>query len=147
MTQLRSLIAASRSSAEHAKSSGHKIQIRDTLAVISALLEPSDFAFRLYTDMDDLYSNATQKQVAWRELLSILAASKVLSTAAEALTLISGLDGLSAISWIGEGSKYATWLGSNIFYMSSKTALGDEEAWKAVALLTGRSLSLGYTGI
>ncbi|KAI2824780.1 hypothetical protein CBS133816_8756 [Aspergillus niger] len=145
VTQLRSLIAASRSSAEHAKSSGHKIQIRDTLAVISALLEPSDFAFRLYTDMDDLYSNATQKQVAWRELLSILAASKVLSTAAEALTLISGLDGLSAISWIGEGSKYATWLGSNIFYMSSKTALGDEEAWKAVALLTGRSLSLGYT--
>ncbi|GKZ37353.1 telomere binding protein [Aspergillus brasiliensis] len=145
VTQLRSLIAASRSSAEHAKSSGHKIQIRDTLAVISALLEPSDFAFRLHADMDSLYSNATQKQVAWRELLSILAASKVLSTAAEALTLITGLDGISTIAWIGEGSKYATWLGSNICYMSSKTAVGDEEAWKAVALLTGRSLSLGYT--
>ncbi|RAK93212.1 hypothetical protein BO79DRAFT_187566 [Aspergillus costaricaensis CBS 115574] len=145
VTQLRSLIAASRSSAEQAKSSGHKLQIRDTLAVISALLEPSDFAFRLYADMDDLYSNATQKQVAWRELLSVLAASKVLSTAAEALTLVSELDGISTISWIGEGSKYATWLGSNICYMASKTALSDEEAWKSVALLTGRSLSLGYT--
>ncbi|GLB06870.1 telomere binding protein [Aspergillus tubingensis] len=145
VTQLRSLIAASRSSAEQAKSSGHKIQIRDTLAVISALLEPSDFAFRLYADMDNLYSNATQKQVAWRELLSVLAASKVLSTAAEALTLISELDGISTISWIGEGSKYATWLGSNICYMASKTALSDEEALKSVALLTGRSLSLGYT--
>ncbi|GAA82186.1 hypothetical protein AKAW_00301 [Aspergillus luchuensis IFO 4308] len=145
VTQLRSLIAASRSSAEQAKSSGHKIQIRDTLAVISALLEPSDFAFRLYADMDNLYSNATQKQVAWRELLSVLAASKVLSTAAEALNLISELDGISTISWIGEGSKYATWLGSNICYMASKTALSDEEAWKSVALLTGRSLSLGYT--
>ncbi|RAK96370.1 telomere length regulation TEL2 family protein [Aspergillus ibericus CBS 121593] len=145
VAQLRSLITACRSSAQQAKSSGHNIQIRDILAVISALLEPSDFAYRLHADIGRLYSNATQKQVAWRELLSLIAASRVLSTAAEALTLVSELDGLATISWVGEGSKYASWIGANICHMASKIALDDEEAWKAVALLSGRALSLGYT--
>ncbi|OOF99498.1 hypothetical protein ASPCADRAFT_138021 [Aspergillus carbonarius ITEM 5010] len=145
VAQLRSLITACRSSAQHAKSSGHNIQIRDILAVISALLEPSDFVFRLHADIESLYSNTTQKQVAWRELLSLIAASRVLSTAAEALTLVSELDGLTTISWIGNGSNYASWMGANICHMASKIALDNEEAWKAVALLAGRSLSLGYT--
>ncbi|PWY71740.1 hypothetical protein BO70DRAFT_431925 [Aspergillus heteromorphus CBS 117.55] len=145
VARLRSLITACRSSAQHAKSSGHNIQIRDVLAVISALLEPSDFAFRLHAEIEDLYSNAAQKQVAWRELLSLIAAGRVLSTAAEALTLVNDLDGASSVSWVGEGSKYASWIGANVCHMASKISLDGEEAWKALALLTGRSLSLGYT--
>lgn len=142
VTQLRSLIAAARAS----KASERPIQIRDLLSVISALLEPKDFALRLYTDIDSLYGNATQKQIAWRELLSLIAASRVLSTAAEALTLAGGFDGVASASWVGEGSKYASWIGLNISYMVSKIDEDKEEHWKAAASLTGRALSLGYTG-
>ncbi|PYH94178.1 hypothetical protein BO71DRAFT_450216 [Aspergillus ellipticus CBS 707.79] len=145
VAQLRSLIAACRSSAQHAKSSGHNIQIRDILAAIAALLKPNDFAFRLHAEIERLYSNTAQKQVAWRELLSLIAASRVLSTAAEALTLVTELDGLASISWVGDGAKYSAWIGGNICHMASKIAPDNEEAWKALALLTGRSLSLGYT--
>ncbi|KAE8393721.1 telomere length regulation protein-domain-containing protein [Aspergillus alliaceus] len=145
VTQLRSLITAARSSSQHARASGSQIQIRDILAVLSALLKPKDFTLRLYTDIEALYSNLTQKQVAWKEFVSLIAASKVLSTTAEALTLAKDCGGLNSVTWIGDGSQYVSWLGTNICYMASKVDLNKDEAWKAVASLTGRALSLGYT--
>ncbi|PYH49199.1 telomere length regulation TEL2 family protein [Aspergillus saccharolyticus JOP 1030-1] len=145
LTQLRSLIAACRSSAQEASASGHQAQARDILSVICALLEPDDLMYRLYAEIESLYHNPAQKQVAWKELLSHVAASRVLSTAAEAISLIKDLDGTKSLSWVGDGPRYASWLGTNICLVASKISLDKEDAWKAVALLTGRSLSLGYT--
>ncbi|KNG89075.1 hypothetical protein ANOM_002938 [Aspergillus nomiae NRRL 13137] len=145
VAQLRSLITAARSSSQQAKASGSQIQIRDILTILSALLKPKDLTLRIYIDIEALYSNSTQKQVAWREFLSLIAASKVLSATAEALTLVGNFDGLSTISWIGDGPKYTSWLGTNICHMVSKLEFDNEGAWKAVTSLTGRALSLGYT--
>lgn len=146
VAQLRSLIAASRSSSAEAKGSSSDIRVRDILEILSALLEPSDFLFRVYTDISTVYPNETQKQVSWRELISLIAASRVLSTAAESLALVKDLSRLNKVSWVGEGPKYASWIGDNICRFSSKIDLNDEAAWKAIASFTGRALSLGYTG-
>lgn len=146
IAQLRSLIAASHSSSEHAQGSGSELRIRDILEVLAALLEPRDFLLRLYTDISTLYHNETQKQITWRELISLVAASRVLSTAAESLAFIKESTGLSKFSWVGEGPKYASWIGDNICYMSSKVDPNEHGAWKSVASFTGRALSLGYTG-
>ncbi|KAL2840690.1 telomere length regulation protein-domain-containing protein [Aspergillus pseudoustus] len=146
VTHLRSLIAQARASSQHADASGSGIRIRAILEVISALLGPKDFISRLRTDIDTVYHNETQKQVAWKELLSLIAASRVLSVAAEALSLDSEPDAVKGLSWIGDGPQYASWLGTNICHMASKLAgTGEEEQWKALASFTGRALSLGYT--
>lgn len=146
VVQVRSLIATSRAAPEKAKTSGTQIQLRNVLGVISALLEPNDFALRLHTDIETLYVNVTQKQIAWKEFLSLVAASRVLSTAAEALSLAGEEHELSRIAWLGEGPRYSTWLGVNICHMASKLDTDDLDTWKAVASLTSRALSLGYTG-
>lgn len=146
VAQLRSLITASRSSAEQAEGSGSELRIRDILEVLSALLEPRDFLLRVYTDISTIYPSETQKQITWRELISLVAASRVLSTTAEALSLASETSGLSKISWVGEGPKYASWIGANICQFTSKVNSNDEAAWKAIASFTGRAFSLGYTG-
>ncbi|KAL4994686.1 telomere length regulation protein-domain-containing protein [Aspergillus recurvatus] len=145
VTQLRSLIAQSRASSREVDASGSGHWIRNILEVISALLEPTDLVWRLYCDIDAVYGNATQKQVAWKELISQLAAGRVLSISAEAISLAGGSEIPDKISWVGTGHQYASWLGSNISHMTSKLSAGDEEQWKAVASLTGRALSLGYT--
>lgn len=146
VTSLRSLIAACRASSQRAGGSASQLQIQVILSVLSALFEPKDFVMRLYTDIETLYDSPTRKQVVWRELLSLLAAGRVLSIAAEALTLVEDSPDLKKISWIGTGSRYASWLGANICYMASKTDVASEDAWKAMASLAGRALSLGYTG-
>ncbi|KAL4946398.1 hypothetical protein BDV06DRAFT_182488 [Aspergillus oleicola] len=145
VTQLRSLISQPRASTQQADASGSKIRIRNILEVLSALLEPTDLIWRLYADIDTVYSNATQKQVAWKELTSQLAAGRVLSVSAEAIPLAGGSDIPKETSWIGTGSQYASWLGANICHAASKLNVGDEEQCKAIAALTGRALSLGYT--
>ncbi|KAL4977598.1 telomere length regulation protein-domain-containing protein [Aspergillus desertorum] len=145
VAQLRSLIAKSRASSSQADASGNGHQIRNILEVISALLEPTDLVYRLHGDINAVYGNATQKQVAWKELVSQLAAGRVLSISAEAISLAGGSDLPNKVSWVGTGPQYVSWLGSNIAYMASKLSVGDTEQWKAVASLTGRALSLGYT--
>lgn len=146
VTQLRSLIMGSRSGSQKAKGSSDSIRFREILSIISALLEPKDFILRLYADINVLYSNETQKQLAWREVITLLAASKVLLTAAEALMLIKDVDDINKSSWLGEGTHYASWLGANICHMVMKPDLNNQAWSKAVASLTGRALSIGYTG-
>ncbi|KAL2830602.1 telomere length regulation protein-domain-containing protein [Aspergillus cavernicola] len=146
VTQLRSLIAQLRASSQQTDASGSGVRIRNILDVVSALLEPKDFVLRLYSDIDTVYGNSTQKQVAWKELISLLAASRVLSVSAEALSLVGNLDISKNISWVGTGPPYASWLGVSIYHMAAKLGVRDQEDhWKAVASLTGRAISLGYT--
>ncbi|KAL2819815.1 telomere length regulation protein-domain-containing protein [Aspergillus granulosus] len=146
VTHLRSLVAKARAPSQHTDASPSGIRIRNILEACSALLEPKDFILRLRTDIDTVYKNEIQKQVAWKELLSLVAGSRVLSVAAEALSLVNESDTVKNFSWIADGSRYASWLGVNISYMASKlAATGQEEQWKALASLTGRALSLGYT--
>jgi telomere length regulation protein len=144
--QVRFLVAAARASTKEAQGSGSQLAIRDLLTVLAALLEPDDFLSRLYADISVVYDNTTRQQAAWRELASLVAAGRVLSTAAEALTLVDDSNPLSSISWVGNGSQYALWLGSNVCHLVSKLKPEDENVWGFSAFLLGRALSLGYTG-
>lgn len=147
VTQLRSLITQSRASTQQAEVSGSGIRIKNILEFLSDLLRPVDLVWRLYSDISTAYGNVTQKQLARKELASQLAAGRVLSVSAEGISLAGGSEFPEKTSWIGAGSQYASWLGGNICHMASKLDATDEEQWRALALLTGRALSLGYTGI
>lgn len=147
VAQLRSLIATARAAALRAEGSSSPIVIRDLLSVIAALLEPKDFLYRLYTDTSSVYDNKTRQQVAWREFVSLVAAGKILSTAAEAFTVSKEAEFPSSITWVGDGPRYASWLGSNIAHMVSKLKADKEGDWSSVAFLAGRALSLGYSGM
>ncbi|KAL2870621.1 telomere length regulation TEL2 family protein [Aspergillus lucknowensis] len=146
VTQLRSLIVEARASSRQADASGSGLRLENILEAISVLLEPDDLLWRLHTDIEAAYNNAIQKQVAWKELVSLLAASRVLSVSAEALSLVGDSDAAQKFSWLGNGSRFASWVGANICYMASKLgANSQKDHWKALASLTGRGLSLGYT--
>ncbi|KAJ5133839.1 hypothetical protein N7526_005204 [Penicillium atrosanguineum] len=145
VAQLRSLIATAQATAKQADGSNSSIVIRDLLSVIAALLEPTDFLYRLYVDTSSLYDNQTRQQVTWRELVGLAAAGKLLSTAAEALAVSKGVEVPSSISWVGDGTRYASWLGKNIAHMVSKLNADKAGDWSSAAFLTGRALSLGYS--
>ena len=145
VAQLRTLISAARASTQQAQGSSSQLGIRDILTVLAALLEPEDFLRRLSSDISKIYDTRTRQQVAWRELVSLVAAGKILSTAAEAVTVLDESP-TSSISWIGTGSRYASWIGRNVSHMAVKLSPDSESDWASLALLTGRALSLGYTG-
>ncbi|KAJ5329908.1 hypothetical protein N7452_010298 [Penicillium brevicompactum] len=144
VAQLRTLISAARASAHQAQGSSSQLGIQEVLAVLAALTEPKDFILRLYSDISKIYDNNTRQQVAWRELVSLVAAGKILSTAAEALTVLDA-SSVSSSHWIATGPQYAVWIGRNVAHMAVKLNQEDTTGWSSLALLAGRSLSLGYT--
>ncbi|OJJ47245.1 hypothetical protein ASPZODRAFT_159174 [Penicilliopsis zonata CBS 506.65] len=145
LTQLRLLCAEYQGENRESKESGKAIVIRDILSVLSHLLKPEDLIIRLFTDLGSIFTNEAQKQTAWREFVSLIAASKVLSTSAEVLALLKEQDDSNPSSWLGEGSRYAVWLGDNIRGFASKIDMTSETGWKSIAFLMSRAMSLGYT--
>lgn len=145
VTQLRSLIASARASAQQAEGSSSHLAIRDLLSVFAALLEPKDLLLRLHSDISELCGNQPQRQVAWRELVSLIAGGKILSTAAEAFHIISGSEPSSLVAWITEGNSYTRWIGGNIAELMSKFGSDEQGDWPSVAAITERALSLGHS--
>lgn len=145
VSHLRLLVASAGNSSQQAEGSRNHSVIRDLLAVIAALLEPSDFLFRLRKDIEALYQNQARQHIAWNELVSLIASGKIISVAAEAFTCLSGSSTDSSITWISEGRHYAPWLGRNISLFISRLDASDKAGWISVASLAERSLSLGYS--
>ncbi|KAJ5650753.1 uncharacterized protein N7484_004476 [Penicillium longicatenatum] len=144
VARLRSLILSARASSQQIQGSNSHSAIQDILSVLAALLEPKDFLFRLYGDNSSLYDNHTRQKVSWNELVSLVASGKIVSTAAEAFTVANKIQS-SSIAWVGDGRRYASWLGVNISHFISKLDVNDESGWSFVATLTERALSLGYS--
>ncbi|KAJ5914843.1 hypothetical protein N7504_003726 [Penicillium tannophilum] len=144
VARLRSLIASARASSQQTQGSSSHSAIQDIISVLAALLEPKDFLFRLYGDNLSLYDNHTRQKVSWNEIVSLVASGKIVSTTAEALTVANQIQ-LSSITWVGDGRRYASWLGANISHFISKLDINDESGWSLVASFTERALSLGYS--
>ncbi|OQD82806.1 hypothetical protein PENANT_c019G05656 [Penicillium antarcticum] len=148
VSELRVLINSVRASAHKVESSSTPLIIEDLLAVLSALLEPKDFLLCILTDHSAVCDNKAQQQIMWKELVSLVAGGKLLSTAAEALTVVDESNVQSSTTWVGTGNQYVSWLGRNISHMALKLAPNnkiDQIDWVSVTLLTTRALHLGYT--
>ncbi|KAJ5776655.1 uncharacterized protein N7511_001666 [Penicillium nucicola] len=148
VNELRRLTESTRATAYEVQGSSTPLIIEDLLAVLVALLEPNDVLLRILTDITAACPVKIQQEIIWKELVSIVAGSKILSTAAEALTVVDASNLPSSITWIGTGSSYASWLGRNISHMAFKLAPDrkiNQIEWASVTLLTTRALNLGYT--
>ncbi|EGE79073.1 hypothetical protein RJZ56_001016 [Blastomyces dermatitidis] len=144
VAHLRSLLAKQESLSGE-KRSGNKLVIQDLIAVLSSVLKPPDFLFNTYMNISSKVELPAQRQIMWKELISLLAAGKVLSVASEGLLTIKDLKTPRSIHWIGEGNQYAAWLGQCISHMASKAQTTELDCWNYLAQFVARSLSLGYT--
>ncbi|KAF7713909.1 Uncharacterized protein PECH_000905 [Penicillium ucsense] len=144
VAELRALVISSRSKDQTDKKTSTSTRVLDILSVLSALLEPRDFVRRIFADISAVYGNHTRQQAAWREFVSLVSAGRILSTAAEALAVAGQPNSTSELAWIGEGSRYSSWLGLNIASLAASLDASDTESWTSLALLTSRALSLGY---
>lgn len=141
------LLLAKQDSLQSEKRGGNKLIIQDLITVLSSVLKPPDVLFNTYMNISSKIERPAQRQIMWKELISLLAAGKVLSVASEGLLTIKDLKTPRSIHWIGDGNLFASWLGRCISHMVSKVQPTDSDGWNYLAQFIARSLSLGYTGI
>ncbi len=88
--------------------------------------------------------NPGQEQALWTEATSLLAGSKILNVFLEA-SATSHLRGIIP-SWLQDPKEYCGWLGVNIAYAAISLTPAMEDAWKMLANLLKRALSLSHKG-
>ena len=121
------------------------------LAVLNSflqkMLKTTAFVHDLWHGLVSFVSASSKRSLFWKETVSLVAAGKVLSLAAQADDLVK--DTTTAVhegSWLADGPKYAVWLGRNIEYMIRHVDAANMENRKAISQVLSKALVLGYTG-
>ena len=117
------------------------------LDVLEAILDNNGFVTSIWSDINACILQPSHKSLQWKEFIFLVASGKVLSTASEATATLNSLDSsVSAGSWVGDGHRYAAWLGSNVQHMLGALVAGDLEGLKMLSQLLRKALTLGYMG-
>ena len=119
----------------------------DMLALLEHILCHDGFIASVWRDVTSSIARTSLKSLQWREFLSLVASGKLLSVASEAVH--ASKDRLNAVQndkWIGDGRRYAAWLGENIKDMNVDISDDDHDGRAAVSQLLGKAMTLGYKG-
>lgn len=145
LMRLRALIQQDKEGREESGKNSNKTAIKDYLGVLDALLSGESFVEALWVDLNDLPS--TIQKPLWKDIMSLVAGGKILSTAAEAWRQVNDTaTSVMGTPWICEGLEYSRWLGGNIRHWSRNCAKLSEDAHQCWADITSKALKLGYSG-
>ena len=141
------VLLADRASNNNIQYSHSSLVLKDLLSVLQFVVEPQEFVITIWSHLNTLIEKEVQRQVIWREFISMIAAAKLLSVSAEAFHASKDNFIDREDPWIVNGSAYAAWLGLNVYNMALKLEETDLRGWKALSQFFRRSLTLGYNGI
>lgn len=117
------------------------------IEVLDATLSGEDFILSIWRSIGTCIEDASQKSLQWKELLSLLASGRVLSIASEASLFLNNTNPLTKeCAWVGDGHRFAAWLGNNIHHMNIELPLDDIEGRQALSRMFSNALNLGYKG-
>ncbi|RMZ85132.1 hypothetical protein DV738_g10, partial [Chaetothyriales sp. CBS 135597] len=115
----------------------------DTTSVLAAVLKPSTTLRVLLQDTISLYPKQTLRHAVWQEVVALLAGSKVLSVASQAVLSMS-LEIGSDTAFVADGVQYAQWLARNISTAAISLSPNDSPSWAMLSRISKRGLNLGY---
>ena len=120
----------------------------DLVNFLESLLGKDNVVDNVWTTIYIDSKLGVQKAILWKELVSLLAGSRLLSAVAEAQDRHRSTDFTEKqSSWLGSGQLYSTWLGRNIHFMITHGKDNFSRKHKDGARLLSKALTLGYTGI
>ena len=121
--------------------------LAEALDLLENIIKKDGTVSQLWKDLQGTAMKSAQFSLIWKEVVSVLAGSRVLSVTAEASSILNRLSSeVSKGSWVADGKLYSEWLSRNILHSVFVKSEGQDEKVKAIATLLSRAFSLGYTG-
>ncbi|KAI9760076.1 MAG: hypothetical protein M4579_001909 [Chaenotheca gracillima] len=146
IARLRSLLTLFGDSKDKAKSSVYAQHLSDLLEVTTLLLNDDNYVWVIWQNSSRLRDIPTKLVALWKEFISLICMGKLLSTAAEASTVLEKSAAETPPNyWISDGARYSRWLGRNVHHMLICMDAEDQTSLVSLAQFLGRSLSLGYS--
>jgi len=152
ISRLRTLNNLQNDSGNASKDAGEtnaRLQLlSETLKITEEVLKGDGTMWSLWQDIEQQISKPLQRSLTWNEIVSMLAAGRLLSTAAEAdATVRTKSKTVVESAWIADGSEYSAWLGRNIVKMGSRLQATDKGAFKARSDMFSKALRLGHSSM
>lgn len=144
IAQLRALIQESRDGGKDSKRPDISLNLTTLLHLLASILEGSTSVRTIWKLSVASSSNAAVNKVQSQQLISIFTNGRLVSVAAEAMTLLSREEVRPEMQWVADGLKYSKWMGQNIAAWAK--LFPTEEESKFCSDLFQRSISLGYSG-
>ena len=118
---------------------------QDVIAVLQSILAKEGVLTKLWDEFEASDVKPLQRGLLCKEVVNLLAGSRVLSVSAEAFAIIDELSpDVGSRGWVGDGQQYTSWLASNIKGMVlAKDQILKERQLQVTALFK-RAMSLGY---
>ncbi|KAH7060624.1 telomere length regulation protein-domain-containing protein [Macrophomina phaseolina] len=129
------------------KPHGTEQLLRITFEALTHLLQES-LVQDLWQDINDFISAPTQRQLLWREFVSLTATGKIISVTAQAIDSLKSAEIITVNPWYASGTRYAEWLGCAIALFASKGYPEGTDPLnfsQSAAILLGKSFTIGYT--
>ena len=119
--------------------------LRDVVTVLQSILAKEGVLSKLWDEFEAIDIKPMQRGLLQKEVVNLLAGSRVLSVSAEVFAVIDELSpDVGSRGWVGDGQQYTSWLASNIKeVVFSRDQTSQERRVQASALFT-RAMSLGY---
>ena len=143
--RIKTLLPAVRDKAEDVSRVERK-QLGDVLELAQTVLGRRGFTRGVWSDIKQ--EAEPKRGLLWREFIGLIGSGKLLGIAAEAEVALGrnfDEEAEGGMRWIGDGPKYAVWLGKELAEMTAGEEVDDQTA-KAMAQLLAGSFRLGYTG-
>ncbi len=146
LARLRALVQAAKEARKKDSRNSHAETLEDHLDVLENLLRGETLISHLWRELP---SETLAKQKAlWHEVTSVIGGGKLLSSAAEATSLINQASPQikEESLWIADGILYSRWLAQNIIRWFQDIQKAPEGSWNPFSELFVKSTHLGYPG-
>ena len=120
-----------------------KTLLHDTASVLGAVFKNSAVLQGLMQDTTKLYVKHSMHRAVWQEVVTLLAGSKILSTASESLQTV-GKEEAPDLLFLLDGNEYVKWLAGNVSYAMTSLPISELESWTMLSQIAKRGLNIGY---
>ena len=119
--------------------------LEDVIDVLQRILAKEDMLSKLWNEFEAADIKPLQRGLLQKELVNLLAGSRVLSFSAEAFATIDELNPeVGSRGWIGNGQQYALWLAKSIKTLALNRGENSHEKLRPISANFSRAMSLGY---
>ncbi|POR30874.1 DNA replication checkpoint protein tel2 [Tolypocladium paradoxum] len=142
IAHVMALLQESKAGSKHSKRPDIKLNLGVLLGLLAALLKGDGSIRNIWTCSTAKLADATLKKAQSQHLVSLIGNGRILSTAAEASSVV-GTDEPSAETWwIADGVEFSRWIGRNVASWAKLQPAEDEFSFCFDVLQ--RAMRLGY---
>lgn len=143
VARLKALLAGIKA-AKEGSVDAQKADVDNILSLLQMILGRPGVVLNMWTTIEGI--DTVKRSLLWKEYCTLVGGSRLLGIAAEAEHVLGRSTPGAENRWVGDGRRWAIWLGKELAVAAKGIKADGEVGWAALGSFLAASFRLGYTG-